>query len=93
MDAEQEQLINAETPVLDIVFRHIYFLRISQTVISRLLGRYDLTDRKKYNRHSRTSSMLAPNTTTALCLLSPFGTALTRTYNEVRVKNTLHERE
>ena len=47
MDAEQEQLINAETPVLDIVFRHIYFLRISQTVISRLLGRYDLTDRKK----------------------------------------------
>ena len=47
MDAEQEQLVNAETPVLDIVFRHIYFLRISQTVISRLLGRYDLTDRKK----------------------------------------------
>lgn len=48
-------------------------------------GRYDLTDRKKkYNRHSRTSSMLAPNTTTALCLLSPFGTALTRTYGKVR---------
>lgn len=57
-------------------------------------GRYDLTDRKKkYNRHSRASSMLAPNTTTALCLLSPFGTALTRTYCKVRVKTTLHVRD
>ena len=37
--------------------------------------------------------MLAPNTTTALCLLSPFGTALTRTYGKVRVKNTLHVRD
>ena len=42
----------------------------------------------------QTCFMLPPNTTTALCLVSPFGTALTRICNEnrssIKVSKKLH---
>ena len=53
----------------------------------------DFVEAKKglKNHSTQTSFMLLPNTTTALCLVSPFGTALTRTCDNCQKEQRITE--